>query len=135
MRISQLLVTRFFQLTFNRDFAAAERILYKLKENPPGSMWFKGYITALEGVLLAYRGRNDRYAFINRLETDKENIARLQREFQDKARDLLFSEFDRGFFSAWFDLMGFIGRNGLQNMQGDRAERGLSVQETDSSTT
>ncbi len=134
MQIPQLLVTRFFQLTFNRDFAAAERILLTIKEKISRSEWGRGYTSALAGVLSAYRGRNDRYAFINRIGLNAENLARLEVEFQDKARDLIYSEFDRGFHSAWSDLVRFIDRSGLQSLGRQKSGQEQPVQEAEAST-
>jgi hypothetical protein len=134
MLIPQLLVTRFFQLTFNRGFAEAERVMSTIKEKIPKSEWGRGYTLALAGVLSVQRGRNDRYAFINRLDLSKENLARLQEEFQNKARDLINSEFDRGYLSAWSDMIRFIERSGLQNLSRPKTSQEPPLQEEEPST-
>jgi len=134
MPIPQLLLTRFFQLTFNRDFAEAERVLAKIREKTSKAAWGRGYIAALDGVMSAYKGKNDRYAYINRIDLNKENLARIEAELQDKARDLIYSEFDRGFFSAWSDLIRFLDKSELQNIGRQRSTQEEPIQETEPST-
>jgi hypothetical protein len=113
MPIQQIFVTRFFQLALNRDFAEAERVLDNIKKQMPNSEWSKGYVMALEGMLIAYKSKNDKYAFINKVELDEKNVIRLQEEFTSRAKNLIGSEFDRGYFSAWAELMKFVSKSKL----------------------
>lgn len=105
MPLPQILITRFFQLAQNRDFAESERILQKIKEKTSGSEWSRGYHLALDGILLALRNKDDKYVFVNRLEMNKENFERLEGEFYKRAKDLIEPEFDRGYFAAWADFV------------------------------
>ncbi len=108
----QLFITRFFQLAQNRDFAESERLLQKIKEKMSGSEWSKGYHLALEGILLALRNKDDKYVFVNRFETNKENFERLEAEFYKRAKNVIEPEFDRGYFSAWADFIRVVKSSG-----------------------
>ncbi|RLG91951.1 MAG: hypothetical protein DRO36_02915 [Candidatus Hecatellales archaeon] len=107
--ISKIFAKRFYELTLKRDFAEAERVLEKIREKASKSGWDKGYIFALEGMLLAYKNKDDDYLFINRLQPDKQYLKKIKKDFEEKARNLLTnSDFDRGFFSAWVDLANHL---------------------------
>jgi len=63
--------------------------------------------------LLAYKNKDDNYAFINRLPPDKSYLQNLKKEFEKKAKNLIGSEFDRGFFSAWYELVHHVSTSNL----------------------
>ena len=131
MPIPKLFVNRFCQLTLSRDFAEAERVLNQIVEKTSEADWNRGYISALGGVLAAYRTKDDRNVLINSLEFNKENISHLTDTFQMKATSLVSSEFDRGFFAAWVELLRFIGHNKDKffTKTNDRAEVAENLEE------
>ncbi|MFH1328176.1 MAG: hypothetical protein ABIH76_04960 [Candidatus Bathyarchaeota archaeon] len=130
MPIPQVLVSKFFELTLNRDFAEAERFLTQAREQGTSSDWSKGYILALEGFLIAYRGKNDGTTFINRVELDKENVSKLEEDFRNRARNPVELEYDKGFFAAWSDLMRFVKKNELWGINRSKAKKEDSPPET-----
>jgi len=106
MPVPQALVTRFFQLILNKQFAEAERELERLKQKMQKTEWNRGYFRALYGMLLVRRSNNsDSYAFFSKLDiSDKEALKGFRREFLNHVKNRLHGEFDRGFFAAWADF-------------------------------
>ncbi|MFQ5998993.1 MAG: hypothetical protein ACE5KO_06775 [Candidatus Bathyarchaeia archaeon] len=102
------LTQKFFERTSNRDFAEAERILIDIKDKMASSIWSQGYFVALQGILTAYKGKDDRYTLINKLDEPNEKMPILEKEFYDRSKSITESDFDRGFFSAWTDILRFI---------------------------
>lgn len=105
MSFPSIIVARYFQLITQRNFAEAERLLEKLKQQASTTDWSKGYLSALEGMLIAQRSSDDRYALITKLELEPKKIADLRVDFTGRARNRLHEDYDRGFFAAWADYM------------------------------
>lgn len=111
MPISPTFVTRFLQLVTERSFAEASRVLERLRERVEENEWNRGYLQALEGMLLAQRSKEDPYAFIPNLElADRKEIGKHRQEFLSYAKDRLHADYDRGFFSAWAEYMRVMAR-------------------------
>jgi hypothetical protein len=117
MPVPSALVTRYFQLIINRQFAEAERELERLKQKMHKTEWNRGYFRALYGMLLVRRSNNsDTYAFFSRLNlNDKATLSVYKREFSDHVRNRLHGDFDRGFFSAWADCMRVLSKMTIAN--------------------
>lgn len=102
------LIIEFFQLMISRNFTEAERKLEELKQitrkssNPE---WSRGYISALDGMLIGLKGDDDRYVFIKRINFDEKVISSLKKEFAANSASQTHDDFDRGFFTAWTDYM------------------------------
>jgi hypothetical protein len=110
MPVPQALVTRFFQLITNRQFAEAEREMERLKHKMHKTEWNRGYFRALYGMYLAQKS-NDNYAFFNKLDvTDKMALHESKKEFLEHTKNGLHGDFDRGYFSAWADCMRILSR-------------------------
>lgn len=106
MPIPSALVTRFFQLILNKQFAEAQRELERLKQKMHKTEWNRGYFRALYGMMLARRSNNnDSYAFFSKLDlNDKEALQAYRREFLNHVKNRLHGDFDRGYFAAWADF-------------------------------
>jgi hypothetical protein len=118
MPIPQALVTRFFQLILNKQFAEAERELERLKQKMQKTEWNRGYFRALYGMLLVRRSNNsDSYAFFSKLDiSDKEALQNFRREFLNHVKNRLHGDFDRGFFAAWADFTRVASRLNITNI-------------------
>jgi hypothetical protein len=118
MPIPQALVTRFFQLILNKQFAEAERELERLKQKMQKTEWNRGYFRALYGMLLVRRSNNsDSYAFFSKLDvSDKEALQNFRREFLNHVKNRLHGDFDRGFFAAWADFTRVASRLNISNV-------------------
>ena len=112
MPISQVLVTRYFQLIAGRQFTEAERELERVKQKMQKTEWNRGYFRALYGMLLTRRnGASDDYAFFSKIDlSDKPALHTYRREFLEHMGNGLHGDFDRGFFSAWADCMRILAR-------------------------
>ena len=118
MPISQVLVTRYFQLIVKRKFTEAARELERLKQKMQKTEWNRGYFRALYGMYLSRKNNGDVYAFFSKLDlTDKAALHGYRREFLDHMRNGLHGDFDRGYFSAWADCMRILTRIGTQPTQ------------------
>jgi hypothetical protein len=116
MPVPSAMVTRFFQLLANRRFAEAERELERLRQRMHKTEWNRGYFWALQGMLLARRGNNDKYVFFSKLNlNDKEALQGYRREFLSHVKNRLHGDYDRGFFSAWADCMRVLSRVAVNN--------------------
>ncbi|MEM2994967.1 MAG: hypothetical protein QXI91_02975 [Candidatus Bathyarchaeia archaeon] len=117
MPVPKALVTRYFQLLVNRQFAEAERELERIKQKMHKTEWNRGYFRGLYGMLIVRRStNNDSYAFLSKLDlNDKAALHAYKREFSNHVKNRLHGEFDRGFFSAWADCMSVLSRINIAN--------------------
>jgi hypothetical protein len=118
MPIPSALVTRFFQLVVNRQFAEAERELERIKQKMHKTEWNRGYFRALYGMMLARRSNNnDSHAFFSKLNlSDKTVLHGYRREFLEHVKNRLHGDFDRGFFSAWADCIRVLSKIDVSNI-------------------
>lgn len=111
MPISSVLVTRFFQLVVNRQFAEAERELQRLKQRMHETEWNRGYYRALYGMLLARKSNTDQYVFFSKVDlNDRRVLQGYRKEFLSHVKNRLHGDYDRGFFSAWADCMRVLAK-------------------------
>ena len=109
MSISPAFITRFFQLITERRFAEAERMLERLREGVEKTEWNRGYLRALNGMLLAQKTNNDRYVFLSNVNFGNEKeLLKYRQEFLEHAKKRLHADYDRGFFSAWAEFMRIL---------------------------
>lgn len=130
MPVPSALVTRFFQLILNKQFAEAERELERLKQKMHKTEWNRGYFRALYGMLLVRRSNNnDSYAFFAKLDlNDKQALQAYRQEFLSHLKNRLHGDFDRGFFAAWADFTRVVGKLNINetqtsNMSGEKEEK------------
>jgi hypothetical protein len=105
MPISKIFVVRFFQLLGARRFAEAERVLERIRSSTNETEWNKGYMSALDGVLLAMK-TNDSYAFLSNINfEDEKELKKHRKVFLKEYKNKIHTDFDRGFYAAWSDYM------------------------------
>lgn len=113
------LITRLFQLVSERKFAEAERILeritVKMKKN--GQKDFsRGYLEALNGIVLTYRSSGESYEFFSNLNLkDADALKRHYKDFLKNTQSRFHADYDRGYFSALVDYMRVILRTAKSN--------------------
>jgi hypothetical protein len=119
MPISQVLVTRYFQLIVSRQFTEAERELERIKQKMQKTEWNRGYFRALYGIYLSRKNSTtDNYAFFSKLDlTDKAALHNYRKEFLEHMGNGLHGDFDRGYFSAWADCMRILTRMNIPASQ------------------
>lgn len=100
-------IIKFFENLLDRRFSDAERVIKTISKKKFGDTEFKkGYVNALEGILLSYRSGDER-DFFNRALFDKKSMRRYKKEFGNIVKKGVNSPFDIGFFSAWSDLIQY----------------------------
>ena len=90
-----------------RKFTDAERSLEDLKgKNIGDPEYSKGYVTALEGILLSVRSGDER-DFINKANLSVEKMKQYKEDFSEFTSSPVRTSFDLGYFSAWNDLIQY----------------------------
>jgi hypothetical protein len=104
-------VIRFFQLVTEKQLTEAERELLRIKEKIERTEWNHGYYKALQGMLVSRRTNSDNPTFLATLDlNNKRTLLDLKREFQEKVESRLYTDYDRGYFSAWADYLSVLKR-------------------------
>ena len=111
-------VIRFFQLVTVKQLAEAERELLRIKEKIERTEWNHGYYKALQGMLISKRSNNDQNTFLATIDPDnKRALLDFRREFQEKMESRLYTDYDRGFFSAWADYVSVLKKMHLKEAE------------------
>lgn len=111
-------VVRFFQLVTVKQLAEAERELQRIKEKIERTEWNHGYYKALQGMLISKRNNNDQNTFFATIDpNNKRALLDFRREFQEKMESRLYTDYDRGFFSAWVDYVSVLKRMNLKEVK------------------
>lgn len=100
----------YFHLINIRNFAEADRIIDKIKNNANKNDRFHGFLSALEGMRISVYA-NEKYAFIVQLSTNQRDAQKLKKEFNKKIKNPLSTNFDKGFFTAWLEYINFYAEN------------------------
>src|SRR5438093_11112840 len=97
--IPQLPVNKFLENVEARAWTDAEKELDIIRQKSDNSQWSRGYVKALEGLMLSYRNNDDKYIFLPRaLATRTEDtISNLQKEFYEFALNEIHGEYERGY--------------------------------------
>ncbi|MGA2626858.1 MAG: hypothetical protein ABSF63_07345 [Candidatus Bathyarchaeia archaeon] len=91
---------RLFQALIERRIADAEKELDTIRATLPSTESAKGYLKALEGLLLTAKSTEDKYLYLSKIEKTPKNFKTLRREFSQQAKNGLHGDFDRGYFQA-----------------------------------
>jgi hypothetical protein len=110
MPVSLILVTRFFQLLAEKKFSEADRLLKNIRERSSTSEWDRGYLEALQGMLLVAKSR-DKYAYFNNL--DLGNLEQVEEGMKAQLKLKVRDDRDRGFFRAWCDYVKLLANTKL----------------------
>ncbi len=94
-------VNTFFTLLARGKWAAADRALDKMRQYSGKTQWQKGYLNALEGMIISLQESASQTSYIHQINPEKAD--QLRRTFQQQARTKLHDDFDRGYFTAWAD--------------------------------
>jgi hypothetical protein len=121
MGIPLVLMTRLFQLVSQRKFAEAERVLKRIKSriNKRGQLGYnRGYLEALNGIILTSRSTGERYEFFGNLDiNDIKELKKHHKDFLDQTKNRFHTDYDRGYFSALADYMRVIIRTRKNNQE------------------
>jgi len=127
MGVPLALMARFFQLVSERKFAEAERVLERIRvrmKNSGKEEFNKGYLDALNGIILSNRSSSGSYEFFTNL--DLNDISALKRHYKDfrkHATSRFQADYDRGYFSALTDFLRVIIKTISKNEGGELAKQ------------
>jgi hypothetical protein len=100
-------IINFFESLKARRFSDAEKALQAINEKRFGDTDFKkGYINALEGLLLSHRTGDER-DFLQRAPFDKKSMRGYSKDFKEFVKNGYRSPFDVGYFLAWSDMLQY----------------------------
>jgi len=108
--IQQASINKYLQHVGQRAWTDAEKELDAIKQKSDSTQWSRGYVKALEGLMLTYRNDDDKYIYLPKTLTNKsgpENEA-LRKEFAEFAVNEIHGEYDRGFFKALEDYLSQV---------------------------
>ncbi len=93
-----------------RAWTDAEKELDAIRQKSENSAWSKGYVKALEGLLLTYRNNDDKYIYLPKalLNQSEDSVTSLRKEFAEFSANELHAEYDRGFFKALEDYLSLL---------------------------
>ena len=108
--IPQLSVARFLQNVEERAWTEAEKELDIIRQKSENSAWARGYVKALEGLLLSNRNNDDKYIYLPKVLANRseDSVSLLKKEFADFASGELHGDYDRGYFKALEEYLGLI---------------------------
>ena len=108
--IPQEPVNKFLAHVELRAWTDAEKELDTIRQKSDGSPWSRGYVKALEGLMLTYRNNDDKYVFLPKVLANRteETIGNLRKEFSEFAANELHGEYDRGYFKALEDYVALL---------------------------
>ena len=108
--IPQIPVNKFLEHVEARAWTDAEKELDVIRQKSDNSQWSRGYVKALEGLMLTYRNNDDKYIFLPKILANRteDAISNLKKEFSEFATNELHGEYDRGYFKALDDYFTLL---------------------------
>ena len=105
--IPKMEVARFLQQVGQRAWTDAEKELDNIRQKSDGEQWSRGYVKALEGLLLTFRTNDDKYIYLPRVlaTATGEAVNALRIEFEQFSANDIHGEYDRGYFKALQDFL------------------------------
>ena len=109
--IPQIPVNKFLEYVEARAWTDAEKELDIIRQKSDNSQWSRGYVKALEGLMLTYRNNDDKYIFLPKVLANRteDSINNLKKDFSEFAANELHGEYDRGYFKALDDYFTLLG--------------------------
>ena len=109
-------INRYLRLIVERKIADAEKELEDLRPKIGNTEWNRGYIKALEGLLLTRKTNNDSYLFFAKKEFDNKSLKALTKESTQNAASPLYGDYDRGYFSGLVQLVKVMEEAGVYTL-------------------
>jgi len=123
-------IDKYLRFIVERRIADAEKELEDLRPKIGNTEWNRGYMKALEGLLLTRKANSDNYLFFAKKEFDKKSLKALMKEFMENAASPLYGDYDRGYFSGLIRLVKTMEESGvftLSNNTRNHAEEAKAV--------
>ncbi len=91
-----------------RRLKDSEEAFEKIRGAFGSSQWEKGYVKALEGLLLTLKSNDGRYLYLQRIKLDDKALKKLKEEFKKQSTHELHADYDRGYFAALTDYASVL---------------------------
>ncbi len=104
----------FFKRIIERRISDAEKELDAIRTKIPATESAKGYLKALEGLLLTAKSTDDKYLYLSKIEMIPTKLKTLRKEFAQHGTNVLHSDYDRGYFEAVESYLRKLEREGPQ---------------------
>jgi hypothetical protein len=108
---------KFLRAVIERRISDAERELDSVRATIPASETAKGYLRALEGLLLTVKSNNDKYLYLAKIERTPTKLRTLRREFAAQTTNGLHTDYDRGYFQALENFVRKLERSEIPEQQ------------------
>jgi hypothetical protein len=109
-------IDKYLQLVVERKIGDAEKELEELRPKFSNTEWNRGYVKALEGLLMTRKANSDNYLFFARKEFDKKSLKGLEKEFAKNAESPLYGDYDRGYFSGLVQLTKIMEKEEIYSL-------------------
>ncbi len=104
---TRVAVIAFITNILDRKFTDADKAFKVLKDKKfPDDEFKRGYLNALEGLLLSVRSGDER-DFYNRNNFAIKGLKTYREEFKELRKSPIRTQFDSGYFAAWSDIMQY----------------------------
>jgi len=90
----------------------------------PSTESTKGYLKALEGLLLTAKSNDDKYLYLSKVEKTPKSLKTLRKEFNQQTRATLHGDYDRGYFQALEGYVRMLERAGPSAEPQPNAKKG-----------
>jgi hypothetical protein len=98
----------YLQAIAERRLKDSEEAFEKIRGAFGSSQWDRGYVKALEGLLLTLKSNDTRYLYLQRMKLDDTTLKKLKEEFKKQSTHELHADYDRGYFAALTDYASVL---------------------------
>ena len=115
----------FFKAVIEKRNADAEKELDAVRATIAGTENGRGYLKALEGLLLTAKSNDDKYLYLSKIEKTQRKLRELRKEFTNHTTSALHSDYDKGYFQALENYIRSLERADLSQdvSDGDKKEQ------------
>ena len=101
---NQNMASKYFRTIAERRIKDGEVEFDRVSLSLDDSEWNKGYLKALEGLLITFRTNNSKNLYLQRKELEDQKMRKkFKEELKQHSNNELHADYDRGFFSALLD--------------------------------
>lgn len=108
------MANEFFHLLMKREFASAESLLARIDDRLQDGDWKRGYLNALEGILLSSRSKSSTSPLAKEIMQNADKASSMLRDLRRRSKVRWDSDFDRGYFTAWTDYLKIVVKSEKQ---------------------
>ena len=115
----------FFKAVIERRNADAEKELDTVRVTIAGTENGRGYLKALEGLLLTAKSNDDKYLYLSKIEKTQKKLRELRKEFSTHTTSALHTDYDKGYFQALENYIRSLERADLsqETSGGDKKQQ------------